>query len=224
MIKLLRERMQGVLVATLWIVIIAFIGTIFLVWGRGTVNPTGSNVIATVDGEVIPFDEYKKAYFRAVDTYKKILKDKYSDEMIEKMNLKKMVIGSLIEERIILSAASRMGLMVSNEELLEVLSNIPAFQKDGKFDPVQYKKVLEVNKLPAKVFENNMKEDILKEKARRMIKESVVLSEGEGEMQKPPAKEGNVDMFLMQKQERAYMAYVDALKKRAKIKVYEDKL
>ncbi|MEK6680576.1 MAG: SurA N-terminal domain-containing protein [Nitrospirota bacterium] len=222
MIKLLRERMQGVLVATLWIVIIAFIGTIFLVWGRGHMNPTGSNVIATVDGEAIPFDEYKKAYFRAVDTYKKILKDKYSDEMIEKMNLKKMVIGSLIEERIILSAASRMGLMVSNEELLEVLSNIPAFQKDGKFDPVQYKKVLEANRLPAKVFENNMKEDILKEKTRRMIKESVVLSEGE--MQKPPAKEGNVDMSLMQKQERAYMAYVDALKKRAKIKVYEDKL
>ena len=112
--------------------------------------------------------------------------------------------------------------MVSNEELLEVLSNIPAFQKDGKFDPVQYKKVLEANRLPAKVFENNMKEDILKEKTRRMIKESVVLSEGE--MQKPPAKEGNVDMSLMQKQERAYMAYVDALKKRAKIKVYEDKL
>ena len=62
--------------------------------------------------------------------------------MIEKMNLKKMVIGSLIEERIILSAASRMGLMVSNEELLEVLSNIPAFQKDRKFDPVQYKRCL----------------------------------------------------------------------------------
>lgn len=222
MIKILRERMQFVLVATLWIVIIAFIGTIFLVWGRGTVNPTGSNVIATVDGEAIPFDEYKKTYFRAVDTYKKILKDKYSDEMIEKMNLKRIVLNSLIEERIILSAASQMGLMVSNEELIEVLSNIPAFQKDGKFDPVQYKKLLKANKLSAKAFENNIEEDILKEKARRMIKESVVLSEGE--MQKPPAKEVNVDMLLMQKQERAYMAYVDALKKKAKIKIYEDKL
>ncbi|MBI5042788.1 MAG: SurA N-terminal domain-containing protein [Nitrospirae bacterium] len=74
MIKLLRERMQFVLVITLWVVIIAFVGTIFLVWGRGAVNPTGSNVIATVNGDIIPFDEYKKAYYRTIDTYKKILK------------------------------------------------------------------------------------------------------------------------------------------------------
>ena len=35
MIKILRERMQFLLVITLWVVIIAFVGTIFLVWGRG---------------------------------------------------------------------------------------------------------------------------------------------------------------------------------------------
>ncbi|MEK6656323.1 MAG: SurA N-terminal domain-containing protein [Nitrospirota bacterium] len=221
MIKILRERMQFLLVITLWVVIIAFVGTIFLVWGRGAVNPTGSNVIAIVDGEAIPFDEYKKAYFRTVDTYKKILKDKYTDEMIEKMNLKKTVLNSLIEERIILSAASETGLMVSDEEVFDIISSMPAFQKDGKFNPEMYKRVLSANKYSPAAFERNLKEDIIKEKMRRLIKESVGYSEGEA--QNIPAQ-GNVDVLLLQKQERAYMAYVEGLKKKAKIKVYEDKL
>ena len=221
MIKILRERMQFLLVITLWVVIIAFVGTIFLVWGRGAVNPTGSNVIATVDGKTIPFDEYKKAYFRTVDTYKKILKDKYTDEMIEKMNLKRTVLNSLIEERIILSAASETGLMVSDEEVFDIISSMPAFQKDGKFNPEIYKRVLSANKYSPAAFERNLKEDILKEKMRRLIKESVAYSEGEA--QNVPAQ-GNVDVLLLQKQERAYMAYVEGLKKKAKIKVYEDKL
>lgn len=221
MIKILRERMQFLLVITLWVVIIAFVGTIFLVWGRGAVNPTGSNVIATVDGEAIPFDEYKKAYFRTVDTYKKILKDKYTDEMIEKMNLKRNVLNSLIEERIILSAASETGLMVSDEEVFDIISTMPAFQKDGKFNPEIYKKVLSANKYSPAAFERNLKEDIIKEKMRRLIKESVGYSEGEA--QNVPAQ-GNVDVLLLQKQERAYMAYVEGLKKKAKIKVYEDRL
>lgn len=221
MIKILRERMQFVLVITLWVVIIAFIGTIFIQWGMGTVNPTGSNIIATVNGDIIPFDEYKKAYFRTVDTYKKILKDKYTDEMIEKMNLKRTVLNSLIEERIILNAASETGLMVSDEEVFDIISSMPAFQKDGKFNPEIYKKVLAANKYSPAVFERNLKEDIVKEKMRRLIKESVGYSEGE--MQAIPAQ-GNVDVLLLQKQERAYMAYVEGLKKRAKIKVYEDRL
>ena len=221
MIKILRERMQFLLVITLWVVIIAFVGTIFLVWGRGAVNPTGSNVIATVNSDVIPFDEYKKAYFRAVDTYKKIYKDKYSDEMIEKMNLKKMVLNSLIEERIILNAASEIGLIVSNEEVYDIVSSMPVFQKDGRFDPAIYKKVLAANKYSPAAFEKNLKDDILKERTRRLLKESVGYSEGE--MQNIPGQ-GNIDVILLQKQEKAYMAYVDALKKMAKIKVYEDRL
>jgi len=221
MIKILRERMQFLLVITLWVVIIAFVGTIFLVWGRGAVNPTGSNVIATVDGKTIPFDEYKKAYFRTVDTYKKILKDKYTDEMIEKMNLKRTVLNSLIEERIILSAASETGLMVSDEEVFDIISSMPAFQKDGKFNPEIYKRALSANKYSPAAFERNLKEDILKEKMRRLIKESVAYSEGEA--QNVPAQ-GNVDVLLLQKQERAYMAYVEGLKRKAKIKVYEDRL
>lgn len=221
MIKILRERMQFVLVITLWVVIIAFIGTIFIQWGMGTVNPTGSNIIATVNGDIIPFDEYKKAYFRTVDTYKKILKDKYTDEMIEKMNLKRTVLNSLIEERIILSAASETGLMVSDEEVFDIISSMPAFQKDGKFDPEIYKKVLAANKYSPAAFERNLKEDIVKEKMRRLIKESVGYSEGEA--QNVPAQ-GNVDVLLLQKQERGYMAYVEGLKRKAKIKVYEDRL
>jgi peptidyl-prolyl cis-trans isomerase D len=221
MIKILRERMQFLLVITLWVVIIAFVGTIFLVWGRGAVNPTGSNVIATVNGDIIPFDEYKKAYFRAIDTYKKILKDKYTDEMIEKLNLKRTVLNSLIEERIILNTASETGLMVSDEEVFDVVSSMPVFQKDGKFDPAIYKKVLAANKYSPAAFEKNLKDDILKERMRRLIKESVGYSEGE--MQAIPAQ-GNIDVLLLQKQEKAYMAYVDGLMKKAKIKVYEDRL
>ena len=131
------------------------------------------------------------------------------------------MLNSLIEERIILSAASETGLMVSDEEVFDIISSMPAFQKDGKFNPEMYKRVLSANKYSPAAFERNLKEDIIKEKMRRLIKESVGYSEGEA--QNIPAQ-GNVDVLLLQKQERAYMAYVEGLKKKAKIKVYEDKL
>jgi peptidyl-prolyl cis-trans isomerase D len=111
--------------------------------------------------------------------------------------------------------------MVSDEEVFDVVSSMPVFQKDGKFDPAIYKKVLAANKYSPAAFEKNLKDDILKERMRRLIKESVGYSEGE--MQAIPAQ-GNIDVLLLQKQEKAYMAYVDGLMKKAKIKVYEDRL
>ncbi|MBI5042789.1 MAG: hypothetical protein HZC10_02945 [Nitrospirae bacterium] len=56
---------------------------------------------------------------------------------------------------------------------------------------------------------------------RRLIKEATSYSEGE---KTNVPSEGNLDMLLIQKQERAYMAYVEGLKKKAKIRVYEDRL
>jgi peptidyl-prolyl cis-trans isomerase D len=185
---------------------------------------------AKVDDEIIPIMEYERTYQSTYKAYKDIFKENIKD--ISEDTIKKLVIDNLIDQRLWLKDARRMSLTVGREELTDLVTSIPAFQKDGKFDSELYRRVLAQNHLTPETFEKMQIETMLIEKTKNIVRESTVLTEGdqkdiaailrEGPVALPgdvPARDERTEQHLLQKRMRALMAYTEALRKNAKIEI-----
>lgn len=220
MIKILRfanEKYPWFLAAT-----IGFIAITFVVgmgwWGFG--EHTGS-VVATVGDQSISLDEFKRAYENTYRFYREKVPGEFKDETI-----KQYVVEQLVDHRVWLIAAHNMGLSVSDDDLRESILQIPEFQRNGRFDPEHYQRLLAANHMTPSIFESMQAKELLSLKARMTVSDAVALTPAELaeaqalmlRQQDPDpakaalAKERAIQDVLLQKQQRTLAAYAQSLK------------
>lgn len=192
-------------------------------WGFGKGN-ADDNAIASVDQAHISNEEYQRAYQNASNFYREVFQDKYDDK-----ELRKRVIEELVERELWLKEAGRMKLAVSDEELRKSVTSLPGFQKDGKFDPEIYRRILTLERSSPETFERKHREELLIEKAKVLVKDAVALTPAEIEEAKKtnpsnPDPDRAVSDLLFQKRQRALRSYTIALKQTASIQVKEELL
>src|SRR5574337_445815 len=173
------KRMRGytkALSVTLWLVIAAFIGTTFLVWGfRSTSGPGRADTIATVEGEKIPYADYQQAYQRQYRQYQEKLGDKFDEKILDQLNLKGQVLEGLIGRRLLLHEAKRLGIVISPDELVAAITAMPAFSDATGFSRDRYLKALQSARLTPERFEEGLREDLLLRKVEAWVKSAVHL-------------------------------------------------
>src|SRR5581483_5975002 len=103
-------------------------------WGFGE---TQTNTVASVGDLTITRDEYQRTYQNTYRFYKENVQGDFKDE-----TLKQFVIDGLIENKLWSLAAKEMELTVSPEELRDDILQRPEFQRNGKFDPELYRRLL----------------------------------------------------------------------------------
>ena len=202
----------------------AIIFTISMGWGFKSGRDDNENAIAQVDEARISNEEYQRTYQNASNFYREIFQDKYDDK-----ELRKRVIEELVERRLWLKEAQKMKLVVSDEELRKAVTRLPGFQKDGKFDPEIYRRILTLERSSPEVFERKHREELLVEKAKVLVKDAVALTPTEIEEAKKsdpsnPDPERAVSDLLFQKKQRALRGYTLALKQNASIQIKEELL
>jgi hypothetical protein len=220
MIKVLRfanEKYPWFLAITM-----GFIAVTFIVgmgwWGFG--EHTGS-IVATVGDLSISSEEFKRAYENTYRFYKEKVPGEFKDETI-----KQYVVEQLVDHRVWLIAAHNMGLSVSDEDLRASIMQIPEFQRNGRFDPEHYQRLLAANHLTPSMFEAVQSKELLSLKARMVVSEAVALTpaeltEAQALMLRQPdpdpakavaAKDRAIQDVLFQKQQRTLAAYAQSLK------------
>ena len=140
MIKILREAAHDYpwfLKSIMGTLALAFVITMGW-WGFGD---QGGNVVASVGDQVVPLDEYRRAY---ENTYR-FYKDKGQNDIKDEF-LKQFVLEQLIDNRMWLHVAKEMGLSVSDEDLRKAIMQRTEFQKNGSFDPESYRRLLAANR------------------------------------------------------------------------------
>jgi peptidyl-prolyl cis-trans isomerase D len=232
MIKLMRNAAHNypwLLKSIMGILAIAFVITMGW-WGFG--EQTG-NAVAKVGDLTVSRDEFRRAYENMYRFYKDKVPGEFKDETI-----KQFVIEQLVENRLWLIAAKDLGLTVSDTDLLESITQVPDFQKNGAFDPDIYQRLLAANHLTPGLFEAAQAKEILGNKARMLVRDAVALTpaeiaDGQALMtrQQDPdpakaaaAKDRVLQDILFQKQQRALMAYQEALKVQTPIKIHRELL
>jgi parvulin-like peptidyl-prolyl isomerase len=160
--------------AVLWLVIITFIGTTFLVWGfRSTSGGLGPDAIATVEGDKVPYAEYQQLYRRHYEQYQKALGDKFDEKILERVNLKNQVVEALIARHLLLHEAKRMGIVVGPDELVAEITNLPAFRDRRGFSRGRYLEMLESSRQSPERFEAALRQDLMIRRLEQWTKGSV---------------------------------------------------
>lgn len=188
------------------------------------------DVIISVGDDKVSREEYLRVYQNMYRFYKEMMPGDIPEDQ-----LKQQVIDQLIESRLWMQAAKEMGVTVTPTELRDSIMRVPSFQNKGKFDPEQYKRVLAANRLTPAMFEASQRADLMREKARALVRESVAPTSSElaealaamagqpmpampMEAAVSPAERGEQAALAM-KQQRAVVAYQEALKAKSKITV-----
>jgi peptidyl-prolyl cis-trans isomerase D len=146
MLGIMRKYKQSVIIKVVFaIIVFSFIGTIFLVWGKGDSGLKGSSGYAIkVDKTKISYEEYQQAYMRIRNMFQQML-GTVTPELEKQYGIKKSAIDNLINQVLIKQEAKKMGLSVSKDEIVKAISGISAFQKDGVFNFDQYQQILKTH-------------------------------------------------------------------------------
>ena len=132
----------------------------FVFWGMGDVFRGGSqNVIATVDSNKISTQEFVN-YVNRLNLNEKQIKN------LSKTDLVEQILSDYIGKKVMSLEIEKLGIVVSDNALRDLIKNDKSFFKEGKFSRTEYEKFLLKSGLSAPQFEENIKEQ---EKRRQFL-------------------------------------------------------
>lgn len=123
----------------------------------------------TVNGEEISFEDFQIAYDRTYQNIAAQFGGTLPAGLAESLGLKQQVVNQLIQAALLRQGATKMGIMVSEEEIQNTITSMVQFQERGGFSMDKYKSLLSANRLTPHKFETNMRFDMLAEKTVRDI-------------------------------------------------------
>ena len=165
---------------TLFAVIIVFILGFVFFSGSNSGGGTSSQVVAKVGGDQVSAVEFDRVYQNQVKRYRELYKGSFSPELARALDLPRQVLDGMIERKLRLEAANRLKLTVTDEELARAIASIPELQENGQFIGAQrYSERLRLAGMYPETFEEGVREDLLVEKHRALVKASVAIPEAD---------------------------------------------
>ncbi len=113
-------------------------------YGVGQMGKSGGQsggVAAWVNGDAISMGDFKQALERKTYQYKSLLGGQFDDKFLEQFQIPQRTLNDLIQYKLLSQQASKMGIVVPDFELADLIRTTPYFQKDGKFDAEDYAKL-----------------------------------------------------------------------------------
>jgi len=165
MLQILRKKAQSPLIQA----IVVIIALVFIFWGVGTNLGNKNQAAIVVNGEEISFQQFQQAYDRAYQQMAARFGGNVPKGLAETFGLKQQVINQVVQTALLRQGAAAMGIVVSGEEIREVIEAMPQFQDLGSFSIDKYKSILAANKMAPAKFEQSIRLDHLSEAAVQRI-------------------------------------------------------
>jgi len=182
MLSVMRKQKESIIIKFIFIIIVlSFVGTIFMVWGMGSERFGGgkSDYAAKVNGTRITFEEYQNSYQRIRNMYQQIYGQSIPPEMEKLLGLKKVALDSLIDNLLALKEAKSLGIKVSKDDVSASIEAMAMFQKEGKFSFDLYQQLLKSNRMTPKDFEEGQEMEVFLKKVRQSVKDKVVATDAD---------------------------------------------
>ncbi len=165
-----------------FIIALTFLGGFGGIFGIMKSCGTGlsEGTVAVVNRDAISVDDFSRAYRSTVNAYSREFKGEMTQEMLSKLNIPDRVMNDLISNEVATQQAHSIGFMVTKQELMDQISHTPSFlNKDHQFDPRIYYAVLRENNITPDNFQNDVSNDILMLKLKKLFYDNVFLSDSE---------------------------------------------
>ena len=144
-------------------VILALIIVPFALWGVESYirSPGSTDEVARVAGQKISAQEFNQAIKENLDQLRAQYGNNLDATIAENPEFRQTVLDGIINQRLLLADAQRVGLTVSDRLLAERISAIPGFQDNGKFSKIRYEGLLKAQGLTSAGFEARLRQDLM---------------------------------------------------------------
>ena len=157
------QRHKKYLVVTIWISVIALVAAGMVGWNPSSFSLAGDNV-AKVGDTKITIQEFQNAYQRTFNEYSQILGGELESEQAKSLGIDKIALKGLIQKAQLQNFATELGLIITDQEVIQTITQDPNFQKNGVFDENLYRTLLRENGLSVKFFEQSIRTSLLIQK------------------------------------------------------------
>ena len=175
MLSMLRKNASSWFIKTILILIVV----VFVLWGGYSYQERKKSHLVRIDDTYITWQQYAKAYDQLKDFYRRQMGQNFSEEMLNKLNVKQQALELLIDQTLLLKKAAELGISVSPGELQETIQSIPAFQTDGRFDLRRYQLILQQNRMTPESFEQELAQTLTLRKLEDLVMRQVTISDKE---------------------------------------------
>ena len=153
MLQELRARTHGIVAKILLgLIVIAFsffgVESYFVAQTKDFVAKVGDKEISQQDFRS-RFDEFRQQQLQAAN-------GAIDARFFEQPAIKRRILDQLIDEQVLLVANQKLGIAIPAERLRDQISKIPAFQREGVFDPALYRARLSSQGLTPSGFDNRV--------------------------------------------------------------------
>lgn len=175
MLKILRDNLKY-LSWILWLVIGIFIAFVFVDFGGGLSGGSGGRAAAaTVGDREISYRDFEREYRRLENQYRQAFGEQFTPELANQLKLPLQALERLVDQKLLLSEAERLGLAASDQEVQEAILEIPGL-KDSAGNFVghdTYERFLRMNGLNSREFEASVREELMIGKLQAIVSSSV---------------------------------------------------
>jgi len=163
------QKNNKYLVPTIRTATIAFIGAGAVGWGSMNFGDRSSS-IAKIGDITITKMKYSFTLNNAYSQLAQQYGSKFDKAMAKKLGVDKSVYNSLIKEALLLNLAKDNGIIATDKEVANEITNYPAFKgKNGSFDKKIYKNFLKTRGMKPRDFENIIKENLIVKKITKLL-------------------------------------------------------
>ena len=169
---------------SLALVVLAFILLYIPDFLRSSANGVGNDAVASVDGNEITVNEFRRAYQRQMQQYRQAYGANMDERLLKQLGIDQRIVQQLIEEEASLAEAKRLGLLATDQEVTQRIMAIPAFQENGQFIGYdRYRQMLAMQEPPVREneFEEQVRRSITVEKLQAVVTNWITVTDTEAE-------------------------------------------
>jgi len=178
MLKILRSNVKA-LSWTLWLVIIAFIGFIFVQWGAGgELGGKGKgNTLIWIGKKTVTKTQFSETLLRSLSGYQEQMKGNFNKSFITQLGIPEQVMQSMVYVSLVQQEAKKLGLRVTDQEISDAITSNPVFQRAGKFiGAEEYQRFLIYQRIKVSDYEASVGDEIAATKLKDLLSAQMILT------------------------------------------------
>ncbi|MGK0288879.1 MAG: peptidyl-prolyl cis-trans isomerase D [bacterium] len=166
MLEVFRNSTQSIAVK----VLLGLIVVVFVFLGVGGVDQSDRNLLVTVNGEKVTYQNFNRSYNNTLNRYRQSGQQLTDNQ---RSRIRKQTLAGLVNETLLIQSARQNGFSISEQEMANVVTGNPTFQTDSRFDQRKYTQYLKNEGVDEFQFEKRIQKRLLLEKYLRFLGGSI---------------------------------------------------
>jgi peptidyl-prolyl cis-trans isomerase D len=176
MLRFLRKYSQSTPVKILYGVLAAA----FVIWGVGAVGEGRGDIVAKVYGDTITQRDVDVATEGLRRQYEQLLKGQFTGDLLRNLDLRGRALDQLVDGALLRHEAERLGIPVSDGDVVDAIVQMPELQDNGRFDRSRLEQYLEYERDQGE-FASQVRRGLLFQRLQSLVTDGVQVSAAEVE-------------------------------------------